>query len=232
MPMNWLSRILDCIAPRQCAVCGRRLAPTERSLCAVCTLHLPRTTYQFTPDDNPMARLFWGLMPVERAAALMFYEPHAELANLIYKLKYGQRPDIGEDLGRLMAREMLLGRFFDGIDVLIPVPLARKRMRQRGYNQSMALAQGISEITALPIADKAIRRTHFRQSQTSLNRQDRHQNVADLFQLVDGEQLQSKHILFIDDICTTGATLTACMEAVKDVKGIKMSVLTLGFTKK
>lgn len=179
-----------------------------------------------------MARLFWGLMPVERAAALMFYEPHAELANLIYKLKYGQRPDIGEDLGRLMAREMLLGRFFDGIDVLIPVPLARKRMRQRGYNQSMALAQGISEITALPIADKAIRRTHFRQSQTSLNRQDRHQNVADLFQLVDGEQLQGRHVLFIDDICTTGATLTACMEAVKDVKDIKMSVLALGFTKK
>ena len=76
MRIPWWTRILDFVSPRLCVVCGRRLSPTERSLCAVCQLHLPRTAYQFTPDDNPMAQLFWYLAPVERAAALIYYEPH------------------------------------------------------------------------------------------------------------------------------------------------------------
>ena len=95
--MNWWTRFLDFISPRQCVVCGERLSPTERSLCSVCVLHLPRTTYQFTPNDNPMAQLFWHLTPVERAAALLFYEPHSEMARIVYDMKYHDRPDIGED---------------------------------------------------------------------------------------------------------------------------------------
>lgn len=229
--MNWWSRILDFISPRQCVVCGERLAPTERSICSVCLLHLPRTSYQFTPDDNPMVQLFWHLTPIRHAAALLFYEPHSETARIVYDLKYHDRPDIGEDMGRLMANEMQTARFFDDIDVLLPVPLSRKRLRQRGYNQSRQLAIGISDITRLPIVTKAIRRKHFHRSQTLLNRQERQENVTDTFELRDGSQLQNKHVLLIDDICTTGATLTACAEVLKDVPGIRLSVLTLGFTK-
>ena len=229
--MNWWSRILDFISPRECVVCGERLAPTERSICSVCLLHLPRTSYQFTPDDNPMVQLFWHLTPIRHAAALLFYEPHSETARIVYDLKYHDRPDIGEDMGRLMANEMQTARFFDDIDVLLPVPLSRKRLRQRGYNQSRQLAIGISDITRLPIVTKAIRRKHFHRSQTLLNRQERQENVTDTFELRDGSQLQNKHVLLIDDICTTGATLTACAEVLKDVPGIRLSVLTLGFTK-
>ena len=229
--MNWITRFLDFISPRQCVVCGERLAPTEHSLCSTCLLHLPRTTYQFTPHDNPMAQLFWHLSPVEKAAALIFYEPHSEVAQLIYDLKYHDRPDIGEDMGRLMAGEMQLARFFDGIDLLLPVPLSRKRLRQRGYNQSEQLAIGISDITHLPVVTKALRRTHFHQSQTQLSRRERQENVEDLFELRDGSMLQGKHVLLIDDICTTGATLLACCDALKAVLGIHLSVLTFGFTK-
>ena len=229
--MNWITRILDFISPRQCVVCGERLAPTEHSLCSTCLLHLPRTTYQFTPHDNPMAQLFWHLSPVEQAAALIFYEPHSEVAQLIYDLKYHDRPDIGEDMGRLMAGEMQLAHFFDGIDLLLPVPLSRKRLRQRGYNQSEQLAIGISDITHLPVVTKALRRTHFRQSQTQLSRRERQENVENLFELRNGSMLQDKHVLLIDDICTTGATLLACCDALKAVHGIRLSVLTFGFTK-
>lgn len=229
--MNWWTRFLDFISPRQCVVCGERLAPTERSLCSVCVLHLPRTTYQFTPEDNPMAQLFWHLTPVERAAALLFYEPHSEMARLVYDMKYHDRPDIGEDMGRLMANEMQFARYFDGIDVLLPVPLSRKRMRQRGYNQSEQLAIGISDITHLPVVTKALRRKHFVKSQTQLSRHERQENVDDMFELRDGSLLQDKHILLVDDICTTGATLMACIEVLKDIPGIHLSVLTLGFTK-
>lgn len=229
--MNWWTRILDFISPRTCAVCGRRLSPTERSLCSVCLLHLPRTAYQFTPDDNPMAQLFWHLTPVERAAALIYYEPHSELAQLVYDLKYRNRPDIGEDMGRLMANEMQIAHFFDDIDILLPVPLSRKRLRQRGYNQSEELARGISEVTHLPLVTKAVIRKHFVRSQTQLTRYERQENVADMFELRDDHLIKGKHVLLIDDICTTGATLIACIDVLKNIPGIRLSVLTLGFTK-
>ena len=221
--MNWVTRILDFISPRLCVVCGQRLAPTERSLCGVCLFHLPRTNFHLKPLDNPMAQLFWVLSPVEKAAALFYYHPHAEMAQMVYRLKYNNRPDIGEDMGRVMASELQQSDFFSDIDVLLPVPLSSKRLRQRGYNQSEMLARGVS--------DKALCRKEFHQSQTKLTRWQRQENVADTFHLVDDSRLKGRHVLLIDDVCTTGATLIACANALKDVEGIRISVLTLGFTK-
>ena len=227
----WWTELLDLISPRLCVVCGRRLAATERSLCSPCLLHLPRTTFQFTPDDNPMVQLFWHLTPIRHAAALIYYDPHSEMAQLVYEMKYHDRPDIGEDMGRLMANEMQFGRFFDGIDLLLPVPISSKRLRQRGYNQSEHLALGISDITGIPLVTNTVRRLHFRQSQTQLSRRERQENVTDMFQLRDENSLKHKHVLLIDDICTTGSTLIALSDTLRHIEGIRMSVLTLGFTK-
>ena len=229
--MNWVTRILDFISPRACVVCDHRLSPTERSLCGVCLFHLPRTGFYLKPLDNPMAQLFWKLSPVQKAAALFYYQPHSETAQLVYRLKYNNRPDIGEDMGRVIANELQQSDFFSNIDVLLPVPLSSKRLRQRGYNQSEMLAIGVSDITHLPIVTKALRRKEFHQSQTKLNRWQRQENVADTFQLVDDSHLKGRHVLLIDDVCTTGATLIACANALKDVEGIRISSLTLGFTK-
>ena len=229
--MNWFSRFLDFISPRLCVVCGRRLSPTERSLCSVCQLHLPRTAFQFTPQDNPMAQLFWHLAPIERAAAFIYYQPHSEMARMVYRLKYRNSPDVGEDLGRLMATDFLLAHYFDDIDLLLPVPLTRKRQHQRGYNQSEMLARGISDVTHLPMAPKALKRQVFRESQTHLSRHERQENVDGIFVVTDTEILKGRHVLLIDDICTTGATLTAYAKALASIEGIRISVLTLGFTK-
>lgn len=227
----WLTRVLDFISPRQCVVCGARLSATERTLCTVCQLHMARTGFQLTPTDNPMAQLFWHLAPVCRAAALMYYEPHSAMARIVYQLKYGHRPDIGEDMGRLMAVDMLSSHYFDDVDLLIPVPLARKRLHQRGYNQSHQLALGISQVTHLPVDTRLLTRRRFQQSQTQLNRQERQSNVADTFEVHDGEQLTGLHVLLVDDVCTTGATLIACANALSVVPRLRISVLTLGFTK-
>ena len=229
--MNWWSRFLDFISPRLCVVCGRRLSPTERSLCAVCQLHLPRTGFQFSPDDNPMAQLFWHLVPVERAAAFIYYQSHSEMARMVYELKYRNSPDVGEDLGRLMATDMQLAHFFDGIDLLVPVPLTNKRLRQRGYNQSEMLAQGVSDVTHLPVVPKALKRQVFRESQTHLSRHERQENVDGIFVAADAKTLKGRHVLLIDDVCTTGATLMSCAQALAPIEGIRISVLTLGFTK-
>lgn len=178
-----------------------------------------------------MAQLFWHLTPIERAAAFIYYQPHSEMAQMVYQLKYGNSPDIGEDLGRLMATDMALAQYFDDVDLLVPVPLTMKRQHQRGYNQSEMLARGISSVTHLPIAPKALKRQVFRESQTHLSRHERQENVEGIFVAADAETLKGRHVLLIDDVCTTGATLTSCAQALAPIEGIRISVLTLGFTK-
>ena len=130
-----------------------------------------------------------------------------------------------------MATDMQLAHYFDDIDLLVPVPLAQKRQRQRGYNQSEMLACGIADVTHLPIASKALKRQVFRESQTHLSRHERQENVNGIFVVADAEMLKGRHVLLIDDVCTTGATLTACAQAMAPIEGIRISVLTLGFTK-
>ena len=158
------------ISPRLCVVCGSRLAVTEETLCSKCYLHLPRTDFGHNLYENVMAKLFWGQIAIEKATALFYYEPHAETANILYELKYKNHPEIGVVMGRMMAKELMNSGLFEDIDALVPVPLARKRERQRGYNQSLELAKGISEVTRLPIADKVVRRTKFEGSQTQRGR--------------------------------------------------------------
>ena len=224
-------RLLDLIAPRLCVVCGRRLSPAERVLCAVCNLHLPRTGFQQSPADNRMARLFWGVIPVEHAAALFYYEASSPTSNILYDLKYHDHPEIGREMGRLMARELTASDFFEGIDAIVPLPLAKKRRRQRGYNQSMELARGISEVTGLPVWNQIVRRTRFVKSQTQMGRQERMENVADVFEAKDLSAIRGRHVLLVDDVVTTGATMMACAREILKTEGVRVSLLALGFTK-
>ena len=230
-PISFWSSLLDLISPRTCVVCGQRLSVSEETICSKCNLHLPRTGFQQDPYENIMAKMFWGQIPIERATALFYYEPHAETANILYEMKYKNHPEIGEVMGRLMARELQMSNFFEGIDGIIPVPLAKKRQRQRGYNQSHELAKGISEITGLPIYNKVVRRTVFEGSQTSLGRWERNENVEHVFELKDASTIQGKHLLLVDDVVTTGATVIACAKELCKAGGVRISVLSLGLAK-
>jgi ComF family protein len=231
MKISFWSRLLDLISPRLCVVCGERLAVTEETLCSKCYLHLPRTDFGRDLYENVMAKLFWGQIAIEKATALFYYEPHAETANILYELKYKNHPEIGETMGRMMARELERGDFFDGIDGIVPVPLAKKRQRQRGYNQSMEIAKGVSEITSLPIYNKVVKRNTFNGSQTSKGRWERNENVENVFELIDGDSIRGKHLLIIDDVVTTGATIIACAKEMSKAEGVRFSVLSLGFAK-
>lgn len=224
-------RLLDVVAPRLCVVCGRRLSLSESVLCASCNMHLPRTGFQLNANDNPMARLFWGLVPVERAAALFFYEAASPTSRIIYDLKYHDHPEIGVEMGRLLGREFADAAFFDGIDAIVPVPLSRSRQRHRGYNQSRCIAKGIADTTGLPLCDKALRRTKFKKSQTQMRHWERQENVADVFMLRDAEVVSGKHLLLVDDVVTTGATMAACARELLKAGGVRLSFLSLGFTK-
>ena len=230
-PISFWHRLLDLISPRLCVVCGHRLTVTEEVICARCNFHLPRTGFQHNAYENEMAKLFWGQIPIERATAFFYYEAHAETANILYELKYKDHPEIGEIFGRMFAAEIKSAGFFDGIDGIVPVPLAKKRQRQRGYNQSEEIAQGISEITGLPIYKKVVKRISFKGSQTNKGRWDRQENVERVFDLIDAEAVSNKHLLLIDDVVTTGATCIACAKVLCQSANVRISILSLGFAK-
>ena len=230
-PISFWHRLLDLISPRLCVVCGHRLTVTEEVICARCNFHLPRTGFQHNAYENDMAKLFWGQIPIERATAFFYYEAHAETANILYELKYKDHPEIGEIFGRMLAAEIKSAGFFDGIDGIVPVPLAKKRQRQRGYNQSEEIAQGVSEITGLPIYKKVVTRISFKGSQTNKGRWDRQENVERVFDLIDAEAVSNKHLLLIDDVVTTGATCIACAKVLCQSANVRISILSLGFAK-
>lgn len=229
MKISFWQRLLDLVAPRLCVVCGRRLSLTEQVLCVSCNMHLPRTGFQLEAYDNMMARLFWGIIPVERAAALFYYEAASSASRIIYDLKYHDRPEIGREMGSLMASEFSEAGFFDGIDVIVPIPLARSRQWQRGYNQSLCIAKGISRVTGLPIYNKVVCRTKFVKSQTQIDYWERQENVEGVFEVKDFAAIRGRHILLVDDVVTTGATMAACARELLKAGDVKISLLSLGF---
>ena len=228
---TFFSRLLDLLSPRLCAICGNRLAISEQVICTGCNFDLPRTPFGRMPYDNEMARLLWGQFTVERVSALFFYTPKSPASHVILKMKYKNQPEVGVFLGRMTARELAQKGFFDGIDMIVPVPLAPKRRRERGDNQSEEIARGVSEVTHLPVRTDIIARKSFHGSQTHLEKWERRENVADAFILNGGAAASGKHILLIDDVMTTGATIIACGRELAKAGDVHISVLTMGFTK-
>ena len=231
MKDSFWSRLVDLIAPRACVVCGGRLGIHEFFICGSCNLQLPRTNYADNPYENDMARLFWGQLPVERCAALFFYQGGSGPSQILYELKYKNHPEIGEFFGRMIAEEWNDTGFFEGIDLIVPVPLAKERQRQRGYNQSLHIARGIGSVTRLPIVTNAVSREQFVESQTQKDRWQRNENVEGCFRLNDGSALKGRHVLLVDDVVTTGATICSCGREVLKAGDVRFSILTIGFAK-
>ena len=147
---DWLDAFLSIFFPRCCLVCGGVLAKGEECLCARCNMDLPRTNYH-QMKDNPVEKLFWGKIPLERATSYFFYRRGGDTRRILHSLKYGGQKEIGEIMGRHLAVELLSSGFFEGIDMLVPVPLHKKKEKLRGYNQSEWIARGVSVITLIPV---------------------------------------------------------------------------------
>lgn len=160
--------------------------------------------------------------------AYIYYEPHSEVVYPIYALKYNDHPEYGYEMGRLIAQEIKPTHFFDGIDAITAVPLAKNRQRHRGYNQCIEIANGIQSETNLPIIKKGIERIRFKSSQTTKTRWQRNENVQNIFRLKDSSAFHGKHILLIDDVMTTGATLVSCANEITKAENVKISILTIG----
>ncbi|WP_125039921.1 ComF family protein [Bacteroides faecalis] len=223
---DWLSSFLSLIFPRCCLVCGRPLAKGEECICTMCNINLPRTNYHLQ-EDNPMEQLFWGKIPLERATSFFFYRKGSDFRQILHQLKYGGRKELGAIMGRYMASELLPSGFFKGIDVIIPVPLHKKKQQLRGYNQSEWIVRGIAAVTGIPVNTESVIRKKNTETQTRKSTFERWENVDGIFELRSSEHLQGKHVLVVDDVLTTGATTVACVSALMEVQGIRISILTL-----
>ena len=207
--MLWLIDFLMLFFPSNCLVCGKRLHAPGVILCFVCEMKMPKTGFEDS-DNNPVSKIFWGRVPVRAGTSLFRFEKGSAYQTLLHDLKYRGNRRAGLYLGRLLGQALEHTTFSD-CDLMVPVPLHRKRLKQRGYNQSEIIALGASEITGIPVASRLINRNKNMRSQTLMNRQERFANMETAFSLCDGApDLHGKKILIIDDIITTGATLEAC----------------------
>lgn len=171
--------------------------------------------------------MFAGRLQVEKATAWLFFSKNGITQGLIHELKYRGNQDVGVAIGKMMAERLKEADWWIGIDVLIPLPLNRKKWIKRGYNQSEVLCRGISAVTGIPVEEVAVIRSVYTETQTRKSRVQRWRNVAEVFDLLDFTHLQGKHALLVDDVVTTGATLDACGQVLLRVPGLRLSVLTL-----
>lgn len=224
---DWLGSFLSLLFPRCCVVCGGPLARGEECLCTMCNIDLPRTNYHLR-KDNPVEKMFWGKIPsLERATSFFFYRKGSDYRYILHQLKYGGQKDIGAIMGRYMAAELLESGFFEGVDVILPVPLHKKKQQIRGYNQSEWIARGIAAVTGISIDMESVVRQKNTETQTRKSFFERWENVEGIFQLHHAESLTGKHVLIVDDVLTTGATTVECASCLAEVEGIRISILTL-----
>ncbi len=225
--MKWISDLIDLIFPRTCVVCGELLSPQEKDICINCLSTLPKIE-KIHLDE--IEKSFWGKVEIERATSFMYYHKNSPYNNLIHRLKYKNRPDTGDRLAFLAAKEIAESGFFDDIDAIVPLPLSKRKMRQRGYNQCDYIAKGLSRATGIPVIKNAVKRLKSNETQTHKSRDERWQNVEGIFALSDATLLEGKHILLIDDILTTGATLASCAKSIQEGCQCKISIFTLAYT--
>lgn len=222
---------LDLFYPRLCAACERRLLKHEMVLCEYCKVNLPKTGFHLK-RDNVVEQHFYGRMPFGFGTAYYYFTKGGKVQNLLHNIKYSERPDIGFHIGKQFGNELKETPEIGNIDLLVPVPLHKKKLKKRGYNQSEQIAKGMAARLSKPVEANNLIRKIFTMTQTGKSRYSRWENVEGIFNVEDHTRFQDKHILLIDDVITTGSTLEACGMAILKSCNAKISVATLAVASK
>jgi len=226
MKFNPFVDFIDLIFPDLCVVCGNNLQRNEHQLCLSCLVDIPRTNYHLI-EGNPVEKRFWGKVPVCRATSYFFFQKGSSFQKLLHILKYNGNKEIGVIMGKYAALDLLETPDFATVDLIIPVPLHPKKFKSRGYNQSEWIGKGIAMILNIPQDTSTLVRVKENPSQTKKSVYERFENTEGIFKLSDSTILAGKHVLLVDDVLTTGSTLEACILALLETEGIKISVFTL-----
>lgn len=223
-----LADLLALFFPSTCLACSEPLVTGEEHLCTGCRAELPYTDYHLLPPaQNPLARRFWGKLPVQHTLSYLRFLRHGRVQHLLHQLKYQGKSQIGSALGMLYGAELSSVGLATEFDLVVPVPLHRRKLARRGYNQAEAFARGLAAALPCTSAAHALRRTDHTASQTRKGRAERWQNVATVFEVAEAEAVLGRHVLLVDDVLTTGATLEACGAALLAAGARAVSIATI-----
>lgn len=226
MKPNWLTDLFDLFFPHLCMTCEKNQLQGKEILCFSCKRKLPETGMH-TMKENRFTDRFFGKIYVQAGAAMYHFKEGSQVQHLIHQLKYHGKSKVGLKLGADYGRLLKKSPIFAAIDLIIPVPLHPAKERKRGYNQSDHLAMGLAETMSKPWLKKGLKRIKYGESQTNKSRIERYENVMQSFVVGKASDLQGKHILLVDDVLTTGATLEACATKILEIPNTKVSMATI-----
>lgn len=218
--------LLQFVFPHVCDGCGSDLLNIESRLCLHCLDAMPETYFE-KHAGNPVEKMFWGRLSLVSAAATFYFTKESLMQKLMHQFKYKNNKELGLQLGRLMGIALKESKRFENLDALVPLPLFPSKEKKRGYNQATVLCEGIAEILFLPILKDTIARPQHTETQTKKGRIERWKNIEGKFELINMAAIQNKHLLLVDDVVTTGATLEACGSELLKSGNTRLSIATL-----
>lgn len=222
---------LALIYPRNCVSCGNSLYKHEDQICHYCFSHLPKTNFHKLPR-NPVDALFYGRTPLQIASSFYLFQKKGGIQKILHAIKYKHNKELAVLVGQWYAKDLKTNTIISHADFIIPVPLHSKKYKMRGYNQSEEFAKGLSEGLKIVLNTSVLKRREFTQTQTKKSKFERWENVEDVFELKEPEIFKNKHIVLVDDVITTGATIEACCQLLQQIDGIKISVLSIAYADK
>ncbi|WP_299313327.1 ComF family protein [uncultured Aquimarina sp.] len=224
-----LSDLAYLFYPIYCAACDNPLYKNERILCTSCRHKLPLGNFHKV-NAKKIEKVFYGRAKIENATSLLVFEKDSLVQNLIHNLKYRGREEIGKELGIWLGQELTQLPDYQNIDYIIPVPLHPRRLRERGYNQVEKFGREIAKKLDTEYIDFVLKKNSYNEKQSKNSRLTRWINTSETFGIQNESLLINKHILIVDDIVTTGATIEACIQVLKTIPGIKISIATMAIT--
>lgn len=214
--------------PRKCVVCQGILEPHEQYICTSCSMLLPRYPLKSIEDNEPLRKV-WDFAPIQYGATLLYYRHLSDYHNIIIKIKYKGGQQLGIKMGEWAATEIAHLKLAEKTDIIIPVPTDSERKRRRGYNQAELIAKGMGKVMDLPVMNLIVKKGTG-VSQTKLSQSARKENAIGSYKAVIPVEHRGKHILLVDDVLTTGATIGNCAQAIlANDPQAKISIFTLAY---
>lgn len=210
--------------PRNCACCHAGLKQREQYICVLCLKELPHTHYHTYPQ-NPLYQRLYNLTGVQLATAMLYFKKDTIVQELLHSIKYNDREETGYWLGTWYGKQLREHNLV--FDVLIPVPMHPVKQAERGYNQSEVFALGMASVLQIPVLTNVLIKNKVTQTQTKKTKEERYINLLDGFALQNITEIEHKHVLLIDDVITTGATIEACCKMLNQLNTVQISIAAI-----
>lgn len=229
---SFLRNFFELLFPSLCNACGNHLYHSEKLICVACRMTLPYTNDWEVHQEKYTLKLFYGRVRIDAASSYLYFRKKSGVQKILHELKYRNHESLGKLMGRMHASQLIECKEFQGIDLVIPIPLHPRKYKERGYNQAALLAEGYAEIFNAKLDLKTLQRKADTASQTRKSRYQRYENMKGVFVLKNAENLKDKCVLLIDDVVTTGATIESSAELLITAGASRVLVASTAVAKK